>query len=1331
LTIFRDTLSILRVIPLIPILYLLLVWTNLQAQSFYFKNYQPHDGLSNSSVKCITQDTQGFLWLGTRNGLNRFDGNQFKIFRHNASDPTSIGSSSILSILTDSKGILWVGTTRGTYCYNPVKENFQSFDRIPIGEVNAIHEYAGFIWLLSTGKLYRYNPYTTEIVPFDQNKNTLVAITSSKKGGLWTTDINSTIERYQVNEGKFVQIALKKTNRKALANTKTVYAINDSLLMVGTINSAYLFDFKNGTLKNLFANHYQKKVIQANCIIQQTESVYWIGTETGIYTYNIHTGQSQHIKKDLLNPFAISDNAVLNFYRDREDNIWFGTFFGGFNQYSNQFDNFKKYLYGFGKSALSGNIVHDIKKDSYGNFWIGTEDGGLNKIDGQTQQIQHFVANGKKGSIAHNNVHGLATIGDELWVGSTTHGLDILNVKTGKLKKHYDRIGSGPLQSSFAVCIFKSRDNSMFVGTDRALYSYNKHSDSFDLLPIKAWIQGIYEDEYGILWVNTYGSGVYQYNRGTGEIQHLSSEQGKRNTLVNNYVNGLFEDSKKNLWFCTESGLSKYRRDGHFTNYLTESGLPSNQVFKVLEDDNNSIWISTGGGLVRLDGNLPHMVIYTSRDGLPADQFNYNSAFKDKDGTLYFGTIKGMVSFNPTKSIKNSFIPPIFISDIQINNESIPVRENGILKQSISLSKEIQLSYNSSNISFNIAALSFVSPKSNAYRYIMEGYDKGWTDITGNQKIYYNKLPPGTYTFRFKGANNNGIWNPTEKELRIVVSPPWWLSSWAYFAYFFAVSTIVLLILRYYFLLIKANNAQKMDNYERKKEQEVYNLKLEFFTNLAHEIRTPLTLIKMPLEKIIRTRQFTDSETASDLALMEKNTSRLIRLTNQLLDFRKAETNNMSLIFTKTDINSLLSDVFNDLNSLAKEKLLHYDLSLPRITLTAFVDEEALRKILTNLIHNGIKYADNHVHIKLLPFNSDDIMFNIEFRNDGEIIPFDKREKIFEPFYRLNESDKDTGTGIGLPLSRSLVELHQGSLSLVYTEEHRNIFLLSLPIFQEQSLDIKPFLQENYKTEERGMYAKEEETTEKPVILIVEDNKEILAYLNKELKINYTILRANNGAEALEILDRDNVQLVLTDIMMPIMDGIALCKRIKTDILYSHIPVIFLTAKNALDAKIQGLKIGADAYIEKPFSMEFLMVQLRNILNNRKIIKNYFTNSPSTHLAEINVSAPDKDFISLLNTIIYDNISDIDLNVEELAKLMNMSRPTLYRKIKGLSDLTPNELINISRLKKAAELLTQKEYNITQISTMVGYTVQSNFSRDFHKHYGMPPSTYIVEHSKQ
>lgn len=1320
---------VLKRITYILFIWLLLVGTNLLAQSIYFKSYQTNEGLSNNSVTCITQDKEGFLWLGSRNGLNRFDGNRFKIFRHNAADSTSIGSSSILSLLTDKRGIMWVGTTRGTYKYDAFKEDFIYFDSIPVGEVRSVKEFAGFIWILSNDSLYRYNPFTNETKIFNKGRAGITSMSSSNNNELWITDNQNNIQHYDAKRDRFITINMDQIDKRLLSMTKTVYAINDSLLIIGTTNTAYLYNRSRGSFKNLFSGTYPQRVIQVNTIIQQATGIFWFGTESGIYTYDIATGMSQQIKKDLLNPFAISDNVVLDFYRDREGNIWAGTFFGGLNQYSNQFDNFKKHLASFGKNALSGNIVHEICKDDEGNFWIGTEDAGLNKIDAKSGQTQHFIADGRPGSITHNNIHGLATLGHELWVGSTTHGLDILDIKTGKLKRHYDQIGSGNLQSKFVVCIYRTRDSSMLLGTNRALYKYNKANRQFDVLPISAWIQGLYEDAEGILWVNTYGSGVYRYNLRSGKINRLYAERGKTNTLINNYVNGLFEDSKKNIWLSTESGLSKYRRDGTYTNYLTESGLPSNQVFKVIEDDNKTIWITTGRGLVQLEESTPKRVIYTSRDGLPADQFNYNSAFKDSDGTLYFGTIKGMLSFNPKKFIKNNFVPPIFISNIQINNTEIPVQRNGLLKQSLLFSKELNLTHDNSNISFNIAALSYVSPESNAYRYIMEGYDKGWTDMTGNQKIYYNKLPPGTYLFKFKGANNNGIWNPMEKQLRIIVSPPWWSSTWAYVAYFLTFGTIILLVLRYYFLLIKANNAQKMDSYERKKEQEVYNLKLEFFTNLAHEIRTPLTLIKMPLEKMMKSKKFMDHETESDLSLIEKNTTRLIRLTNQLLDFRKAETNNMSLIFTKTDINTLLSDVFNDLNSLAKDRLIQYELSLPRISLTAFVDEEALRKVFTNLIHNALKYADSQVHIKLLPFNSDDIMFNIEFINDGDMIPFDKREKIFEPFYRLNESNKDTGTGIGLPLSRSLVELHQGSLQLVFTEELRNIFLLSIPIFQEQSLDIKPLLEDNSDMDDRFLQDKEDEDTEKPVILIVEDNKEILAYLNKELKILYTILRAGNGAEALEILDRENVQLVLTDIMMPIMDGIALCKRIKTDILYSHIPVIFLTAKNTLDSKIQGLKTGADAYIEKPFSLEFLTVQIRNILNNRKIIRNYFTHSSTANLTEINVSPPDKDFISQLNTVIYANIADIDLNVDELARLMHMSRPTLYRKIKGLSDLTPNELINISRLKKAAELLLQREYNITQISLMVGYTVQSNFSRDFHKYYGKSPTAYLAQHS--
>lgn len=1244
-------------------------------------------------------------------------------------DSLSVGSSSILSLLTDQKGNLWVGTTRGVYVYNPIMENFNLIKQIPLGEVRAIKAYAGFLWILVNGKLYQYNTTNHNVLAFDTDKN-ITAINGTPKSGLWMVSNKKTLKKYNQKLNRFIEIDLSKLKNVLSGGMRTIYGLNDSTLLVGTNRTAYRLTLPSGKLEDLFIKEQLKAPIQINSITQYSETSFWFGTETGIYTYDLQTRNSQHIEKDDRNPFSISDNVVYDFYKDKEGNIWMGTFFGGLSQYSSHFDNFKKYSAGFGNPSLSGNIVHEIHKDKYNTLWVGTEDNGLNNINLQSGKTTHFLADGKPGSITYNNIHGLASVDEELWVGTTTNGLDVLDIKTGKLKRHYAEVADGAVGSKFVVCLYKTKNNTLYIGTDNGLFTYDKTENKFKLVPLKpAWIQGIYEDADGILWINTYGSGVFMYNPIKQTTGHLYADTNK---LINNYVNGLFEDSKNNIWLCTEAGVTRYRRDGQFKNYRNIHALSSNQTFKALEDDKHTIWISTSNGLVKLNDKEDQAVLYTAKDGLPTDQFNYNSAYKDHDGTLYFGTLKGMISFNPSKSFKNNYIPPLLISDLQINNMGVLVGKDSPLKQSISLTKELRLSYDKANLSFTIASLSFVSPESNVYSYMMEGYDKEWTTIKGNEKIYYNKLPPGSYTFKFIGTNNNNIWNKEERQLRIIVSPPWWQSRLAYGLYALILTAIIGLILRYYFLWIKANHIRKMELFEHKKEQEIYNLKLEFFTNLAHEIRTPLALIKMPLEKIIRTEKKLNQDTLKDLALIERSTSRLIRLTNQLLDFRKAESNAMNLIFTKTDINALLSEIFNDLLYLAQDKALNYELSLPRISLTAYVDEEACRKILTNLIHNAIKYAEREVNVKLLPFNSDDIMFNIEFRNDGEIIPMDKKEKIFEPFYRLNESGEDTGTGIGLPLSRSLIELHQGTITLMQTDEKRNLFLLSCPILQDQSLDIPDFQEElSSTTAAYALLEKEDTETEKPTILIVEDNKEILAYLNKELKMHYNIRRATNGVEALDILDNESVQLVLTDIMMPIMDGIALCKRIKTDFLYSHIPVIFLTAKNALHSKIEALNCGADAYIEKPFSIAYLTVQIHNMLKNRKMIKNYFTNALVSDLLEVNISAPDKDFIGQLNQVIYDNIATIDLNVEELAKLMNMSRPTLYRKIKGLSDLTPNELINMTRLKKAAELLSQKAYNISQVATMVGYTVQSNFSRDFHKHFGMTPSVYITESEKK
>ncbi len=512
---------------------------------------------------------------------------------------------------------------------------------------------------------------------------------------------------------------------------------------------------------------------------------------------------------------------------------------------------------------------------------------------------------------------------------------------------------------------------------------------------------------------------------------------------------------------------------------------------------------------------------------------------------------------------------------------------------------------------------------------------------------------------------------------------------------------------------------------EIEKEREIYNAKIEFFTNVTHEIRTPLTLIRLPLEKLLRTVS-EQSALYENLSMINKNTNRLIDLTDQLLDFRKAEANKYSLSFIRTDITELLKELFTIYKPAAEQKGLSLKLELPRLSLQAYVDAEAFKKILSNLFSNAIKYAEHTVIVRLQSFSSDDKVFHIEFKNDGYLIPYELKEKIFEPFYRLKETEKNAGTGIGLPLARSLAELHKGVLDLKQPVNNLNIFLLSLPIHQEHELH----LHDDYEVMETETTMRPEEVTplsdlDKVTILLVEDNKEILQFIQKELQQTYAIRKALNGQDALEIMQTENIQLVISDIMMPVMDGIELCKRMKTDLLYSHIPVILLTAKNTLQSKIEGLDAGADAYIEKPFSLEHLQAQIQNLLTNHNNIKEYFARSPLTHIKGIACSKPDKDFLEQLQQIIAENITDMDLDVDKLSKMMNMSRPTFYRKIKGLSDLSPNELINLSRLKKAAELLAGGTYKISEVASIVGYTLQSNFARDFHKQFGVTPSGYV------
>ena len=1295
-----------------------------QGTTNYFKNYQVADGLSSNTITAITQDKKGFMWFGSRNGLNRFDGNKFKVFKNELLDSTSLGSNSIFSLHEDEKQQLWVGTYRGIYIYNPINETFRLFKFIPPGEIRFIQgDNQHNIWVISNYTLYKFNQLTRKITVYPIRQQQAIALNVSQKGTVFVATNTGVIKKYNAQKNQFINYNISKIYGKNLTPINDIYSIGDTAIMIGTVTQTLLVNLKNSSVKNIVKTHSTF----AHTICKQSLNEFWIGTEDGLLIYNLANDSYKIAGNEAGNPYSITDNVIYTIHKDREGGTWIGTFFGGINYYSKQSNNFSKYFPKSAKNSLSGNVAHEICRDKYGKIWIGTEDAGLNQLNPANGKILNFLPDKQPGSISYHNIHGLIAVDDELWIGTLEHGLDVMDLRTNKVIRHYNAANNAnSFTSDFIVSLYKRKNGDILIGTWYGLFKYNRKTDNFSLIPFfYGHIQTISEDAEGTLWVGTYGNGAYYANEAKNKRGHILYKAGNKSGLINNYVNNVYLDSKKNAWFCTEGGLSHYSvSTGKTINYTTENGLPDNQIFRILEDDSGKYWISTARGLSNFNQTTLRFNNYHSSDGLPTEQFNYNSGFKNTDGTLFFGTIKGLISFKPSRLITNHFIPPVYITGLQINNKDVLIKDDASpLKKAIIYTKELVLPYDKANVNFDIAALSYIIPERNEYQYKMEGLDKTWISLKNNRKIFYTKLPPGKYTFKVKGSNSEGRWNNKVTQLSIIITPPYWATTWAYLLYTIIITGIVFIIFWYYHLALTEKNRHKIDVLEINKEREIYNAKIEFFTNVAHEIRTPLTLIKMPLDKLI-SKQSDDPDTQESLNMMRKNTNRLIDLTNQLLDFRKVEASKLSLNFVNTDINDILNDVYATFKPIAEQRGLIYRLDLPRITLYAYVDAEALKKIISNLFNNAIKYSKSTVIVKLLPFSSDDDNFNIEFRNDGSLITHEHKDKIFEPFYRI-ETSKEAGTGIGLPFARSLAELHHGQLQYKDSETNFNIFLLSIPIRQETEINLKKYGED----ETAGAAISTENIPDKkhsrPFILLVEDNKEILNYLSKELSVNYHIRQAGNGHDAIEVLQNENIQLIISDIMMPVMDGIELCRKLKNDLNYSHIPIILLTAKNSLNSKIEGLDVGADAYIEKPFAFEHLLAQMSNLLVNRNIIKEHFARSPLTHIKGIAYSKADKDFLEKLNSVIYDHITKIDLDVDQISNLMNMSRATLYRKIKGLSNLTPNELINLSRLKKAAELLAEGNYKINEVASLVGYSLSTNISRDFQKQFGISPSVYL------
>lgn len=1311
-----------------------------QAQSveehYYFKNLSIRNGLSQNTVNAILQDRKGFMWLGTKDGLNRYDGLSFRKFKHDAANPRSIGNSFITSLYEDFNGNIWVGTDAGVYIYYPEKEAFEEFDcqslektRIERSVSMIAGDKQGRVWIAVEAQgmfCYDARQKLLRNYPLSEISSNIKCFTFDSGGTLWLGFYGDGLYYSKDNLATVHPYGSPEDGKREFEGgviTKIVQG-NYNCLYIGSVKEGVSeLNLTSGQVRNLLAIDESGESIFCRDLLPYSDNELWIGTESGIYIYNLRTAQFIHLRASLYDSYSLSDNAIYALYKDREEGLWIGSYFGGVDYYPRQYTYFAKYYPKNIANSLHGKRVREFCRADDGTLWIGTEDGGLNHFNPKTKEFHFFEP-----SAGFTNIHGLCMDGSHLWVGTFSKGLRVIDTRTGVVLRTYTE-GHTPHSlndnSIFSIC--RTSAGEIYLGTLFGLLRYNRTQDNFDRIPELngKFVYDIKEDFYGNLWLATYANGAYCYDVSVRRWKNYVFDAEDEKSLPYDKVLSVFEDSYRQIWLTTQGGgFCLFHPDTEtFTRYGLKDGLPNDVVYQIVEDDDRFLWLTTNNGLVRFDPKTMEMKVFSTANGLPTNQFNYRSGFKDEAGNIYLGSINGFVAFDPRTFAENRQVPAVAITDFLLFNKEVPVGEtDSPLKSSITFSDKVVLTADQNSFSFRIAALSYQAPRMNKLMYKLEGFDEGWLTIGESPLVTYSNLGYGDYVFKVKASNSDGVWNEQETSLHLSILPPFYLSGWAYCFYVLFFMGCLVCVIFYFKRRNYRKQHRQMEMLEQEKEREVYHAKIDFFTNVAHEIRTPLTLIKGPLENIILKKEV-DSETKEDLYIMKQNTERLLNLTNQLLDFRKTETRGFRLNFTECDVVAVLRETYLRFTSLAKQKGLDFILELPQECFMADVNQEALTKIISNLLNNGVKYASTYLRISL---ETDEKVFHIRTFNDGEMIPDTMKEEIFKPFVRLDKEDEvTTGTGIGLALSRSLAELHQGSLMMEKGEEV-NCFCLTLPVNQDSTITLSA---ENVSQVEENSCGWEQEETDtkekKPMILVVEDNPDMLAFIRKQLTTEYSVLTAMNGIEALAVLDNHYVNLVVSDVMMPQMDGFELCKTIKSDLSYSHIPVVLLTAKTNIQSKIEGLELGADAYIEKPFSVEYLLANISSLIHNREKLRQTFAKSPFVAANTMALTKADEEFIWKLNDIIQANLHNPEFSMEDMADALKMSRSSFYRKIKGVLDLSPNEYLRLERLKQAAQLLKEGKSRVNEICYTVGFNSPSYFSKCFLKQFGVLPKDFI------
>lgn len=1303
------------------------------AGTYYFRKLDTNNGLSQNCVNVILQDRSGFIWLGTRDGLNRYDGNSFRTFRNDFTVGNGLKNNFVTSLYEDRGGRLWIGTDAGICIYDPELEKFEEFTTQTAGGIGIDRTVVkigagrdGEILIAATGLgLFSFDAASGVLTNYNVNgKHGNVREFALQEGGrlwvsffggLWYTDgdINE-LQRYHSPDGKAAfndeaisRILFGSRNRMYLASER--FGVHEVNLVTGDIRTLELKPQDD----NVFVRD----------IVWYDDRTIWIGSEGGVYIYNIDNDSCVNLTSDFFDPYSISDNAIYSIFKDRDGDMWLGSFFGGVNYYSTRNRHFEKYYPTTGEGSLKGRRVRELCGHEDGSkIWVGTEDAGLFCFDVKTKKFGSFAP-----SREFPNIQGMCLDGDDLWVGTFSHGVRVIDTSTGRIKNAYFAEQRNTIRDNYVFSIYKASTGHIYLGTANYLIRYDKRDGSFTRINEldNNLIYDISEDFDGRLWVATYSNGIYLYDSKSAAWEHYM-HTGREGSLPINKVLSIFEDSRKDIWVTTQGGgVCRFiPATKSFESFNSTQGLPNDVVFHIEEDDKGLFWLTTNKGLVRFDPVHGEVIkTYTVSDGLPGGQFNYKSGYRDRNNNIYLGTTQGMISFDPNIGETHAS-DPVFITDFLLFNQPVPVGGKGSpLEKSIMFSDRITLGHNQNTFSFSIAALNYSAPEARKLVYRLEGLDRQWQPVSESRSINYSRLPSGRYTLRIKDMDNDSA--AGETTLGITIRPPFYSTSVAYIAYLLLACLAGYQIYTYTARRNRRRQQAILDKFEQNKEKELYNSKIGFFTNITHEIRTPLTLIKGPLENILVRNTVTEKETVEDLKIMKQNVDRLHELTTQLLDFRHAEKESLVLNYVRCDVSNTLAEAFRRFTPLARQKGYCFTLEESDPAFFATVDAEALTKIVSNLLNNAIKYGGSYITVQLDTASAQEPgLFSIVVENDGATLPADMTEEIFKPFVRYTtpHNSNTPGTGIGLSLARFLAEQHNGTLN-VEAAENVTRFVLTLPVAQEKVFGVGT--SDGDQEMDFSDVDMQQADDGRNTILVVEDDVALQKFMLRILSKKYNVVITENGRQALDVLSQQMVDLVVSDVMMPVMDGIELCSSIKDNVNYSHIPVILLTARTMMQSRIEGAEAGADSYIEKPFSTEYLQAVIENIFRNRAALKKAFRQHPMAVLSNMTeISRADEDFLGKIHEAILSNISNPDLKMENIAEMLNMSRASFYRKIKGLLDLSPNEYLRIERLKEAANLLRKGQYQVSEVCYMVGFSSLSYFSKCFFKQYDVLPKDF-------